>query len=57
MPGEGGDSLKPPEGSAPTGAASRKRKRPFTLRILLDTNQLFTGSASDLLQATLRKII
>jgi len=36
---------------------SGKRKRSLRLRILLDTNQLFTGSASDLLNVALRKLI
>lgn len=36
---------------------SGRRTRPLRLRILLDTNQLFTGSASDLLQEALRKLI
>jgi hypothetical protein len=37
--------------SAPVEAApAGRRRKPLLLRILLDTNQLYTGSASDLLR-------
>lgn len=47
------------ESTAPTETTSSgvSRRRKPLLRILLDTNQLFTGSASDLLSAALRKLI
>jgi hypothetical protein len=50
--GEEGDS-RDPSGQSEKRA---QRRRPV-LKIVLDTNQLFTGSASDLLQLALRQVI
>ena len=44
-------------GDAPAAAKSQRKKAPLLLRIFLDTNQLYTGSASDLLRAALKKLI
>ena len=49
---EQGDSRNP---SGKSEKRAQRRKR--VLKIVLDTNQLFTGSASDLLQLALRQVI
>ena len=54
------DEGKLPEGGgaeSPIANRSGKRKQSLRLRILLDTNQLFTGSASHLLKADLETLI
>lgn len=38
-------------------AQPRRRRKPPLLRVVFDTNQLYTGSASDLLRAAVRKLI
>src|SRR5262245_19725947 len=52
------DATPQKENAPIEGPTSTRRKRnPLLLRILLDTNQLYTGSASHLLCAELQKLI
>ena len=44
----------PSVGTTQVDGQTKRRRKPPLLRVVFDTNQLYTGSASDLLRASVR---